>query len=164
ILVTDSEKLAQEVLEELRIQVANTKHAERISKALAGIQSAIILVKDLTQGLEVINEYAAEHLEIQTRDAAVVAKQIKNAGAVFVGPFAPVSLGDYLAGSNHVLPTGGCACHSSGLSVQTFLRGVQFINYDKAALAEVKDALKILAETEDLPAHSQAVEVRFENN
>lgn len=164
ILVTDSEKLAQEVLEELRIQVANTKHAERISKALAGIQSAIILVKDLTQGLEVINEYAAEHLEIQTRDAAVVAKQIKNAGAVFVGPFAPVSLGDYLAGSNHVLPTGGCACHSSGLSVQTFLRGVQFINYDKAALAQVKDALKILAETEDLPAHSQAVEVRFENN
>ena len=164
ILVTDSEKLAQEVLEELRVQVANTKHAERISKALAGIQSAIILVKDLTQGLEVINEYAAEHLEIQTRDAAVVAKQIKNAGAVFVGPFAPVSLGDYLAGSNHVLPTGGCACHSSGLSVQTFLRGVQFINYDKAALAEVKDALKILAETEDLPAHSQAVEVRFENN
>lgn len=164
ILVTDSEKLAQEVLEELRIQVANTKHAERISKALAGIQSAIILVKDLTQGLEVINEYAAEHLEIQTRDAAAVAKQIKNAGAVFVGPFAPVSLGDYLAGSNHVLPTGGCACHSSGLSVQTFLRGVQFINYDKAALAQVKDALKILAETEDLPAHSQAVEVRFENN
>jgi histidinol dehydrogenase len=164
ILVTDSEKLAQEVLEELRIQVANTKHAERISKALAGIQSAIILVKDLTQGLEVINEYAAEHLEIQTRDAAAVAKQIKNAGAVFVGPFAPVSLGDYLAGSNHVLPTGGCACHSSGLSVQTFLRGVQFITYDKAALAQVKDALKILAETEDLPAHSQAVEVRFENN
>lgn len=164
ILVTDSEKLAQEVLEELRIQVANTKHAERISKALAGIQSAIILVKDLTQGLEVINEYAAEHLEIQTRDAAAVAKKIKNAGAVFVGPFAPVSLGDYLAGSNHVLPTGGCACHSSGLSVQTFLRGVQFINYDKAALAQVKDALKILAETEDLPAHSQAVEVRFENN
>lgn len=164
ILVTDSEKLAQEVLDELRIQVANTKHTERISKALAGIQSAIILVKDLTQGLEVINEYAAEHLEIQTRDAAAVAKQIKNAGAVFVGPFAPVSLGDYLAGSNHVLPTGGCACHSSGLSVQTFLRGVQFINYDKAALAQVKDALKILAETEDLPAHSQAVEVRFENN
>jgi histidinol dehydrogenase len=164
ILVTDSEKLAAEVLEELKVQVANTKHAERISRALAGIQSAIVLVRDISQGLDVVNEYAAEHLEIQTQDSEAIAKQIKNAGAVFIGPFAPVSLGDYLAGSNHVLPTGGCACHSSGLSVQTFLRGVQFINYNKAALAQVRDALKTLAETEDLPAHSQAVEVRFESN
>lgn len=164
ILVTDSEELAENVKKELRVQVANTKHTERISKALAGIQSAIVLVRDLSQGLDVINEYAAEHLEIQTRDAENLARQIKNAGAVFIGSFAPVSLGDYLAGSNHVLPTGGCACHSSGLSVQTFLRGIQYINYNKSALAQIKGALKTLAETEDLPAHSQAIEVRFDND
>ena len=88
-----------------------------------------------TPGSTVVNAYAAEHLEIQTRDAAAVAARVRNAGAVFVGPYAPVSLGDYCAGSNHVLPTGGCACHSSGLSVQSFLRGIHVVNYDEAAPA-----------------------------
>jgi histidinol dehydrogenase len=162
VLVTDSEELAQAVLAELKNQVAETKHAARITAALSGIQSAIVLVDDIAQGLKVVNEYAAEHLEIQTADPRKTASEIKNAGAVFIGPYAPVSLGDYLAGSNHVLPTGGCACHSSGLSVQTFLRGVQFIEYNEAALAQVQTHLKNLAEAEDLPAHAKAVDVRFE--
>jgi histidinol dehydrogenase len=163
ILVTDSEELAQAVLTELKVQVANTKHSIRITTALSGIQSAIVLVKDISQGLAVVNSYAAEHLEIQTKDAKADAKKIKNAGAVFIGAFAPVSLGDYLAGSNHVLPTGGCACHSSGLSVQTFLRGVQYIEYDEAALSKVRGHLRVLSAAEDLPAHGAAVDIRFEN-
>ncbi len=163
ILVTDSEELAEAVLAELKVQVANTKHSSRITTALSGIQSAIVLVKDITQGLAVVNSYAAEHLEIQTKDAKADAKRIKNAGAVFIGAFAPVSLGDYLAGSNHVLPTGGCACHSSGLSVQTFLRGVQYIEYDEAALSEVRGHLRVFSAAEDLPAHGAAVDIRFEN-
>ena len=164
VLVTYSEELAAAVESELMIQVANTKHSERITKALSGPQSSIVLVRDLEQGLAVINEYAAEHLEIQTQNPEEIAKQIKNAGAVFIGPFAPVSLGDYLAGSNHVLPTAGCACHSSGLSVQTFLRGVQFINYSKSALMQVRKELNVLANTEDLPAHARAVDVRFDHD
>lgn len=164
VLVTDSPELAQQVEAELATQVANTKHSERISKALSGVQSSIVLVKDLEQGLAVINEYAAEHLEIQVLNPEQTARRVKNAGAVFIGPFAPVSLGDYLAGSNHVLPTAGCACHSSGLSVQTFLRGVQFINYSKSALESVRKEIDILTHAEDLPAHAKAVEVRFERN
>lgn len=164
VLVTDSEALAEAVESELAIQVANTKHSDRIAKALAGNQSSIVLVRDLEQGLDVINEYAAEHLEIQTEFPEEIAKRVKNAGAVFIGPFAPVSLGDYLAGSNHVLPTAGCACHSSGLSVQTFLRGVQFIHYSKNALATVKNEINVLANAEDLPAHAKAVDVRFDSD
>jgi histidinol dehydrogenase len=110
----------------------------------------------------VANGYAAEHLEIQTRDAAAVAAKVRNAGAVFVGSFAPVSLGDYCAGSNHVLPTGGCACHSSGLSVQSFLRGVHVVDYSREALQEVADHVVAFAEAEDLPAHGEAVSARFE--
>lgn len=164
VLVTDSPELAAQVESELALQVANTKHSERITKALSGVQSSIVLVRDLEQGLAVINEYAAEHLEIQTEAAEEIASRVKNAGAVFIGPFAPVSLGDYLAGSNHVLPTAGCACHSSGLSVQTFLRGVQFINYSKNALSQVREEIKVLTQAEDLPAHAKAVEVRFDSD
>jgi histidinol dehydrogenase len=120
-----------------------------------------VLVDDLEQGLDVVNAYAAEHLEIHTADAAAVASRVFNAGAVFVGPFAPVSLGDYCAGSNHVLPTAGCACHSSGLSVRTFRKAVHVVDYSRAALAEVADHVVTLAEAEDLPAHGQAVQVRF---
>jgi histidinol dehydrogenase len=109
----------------------------------------------------VVDAYAAEHLEIQTRDARAVAERVRNAGAVFVGPWSPVSLGDYCAGSNHVLPTGGCARHSSGLSVQAFLRGVQLIEYDEAALREVSPHVLALAHAEDLPAHGQAVTARY---
>jgi histidinol dehydrogenase len=161
VLVTDSEALAERVERELEEQVAATKHTERIRTALAGSQSGIVLVDDIAHGLRVVDAYAAEHLEIQTRDARSVALRVRNAGAIFVGPWAPVSLGDYAAGSNHVLPTGGCACFSSGLSVQTFLRGIHLIDYDESALAEVAHHVIALAGAEDLPAHGTAVEVRF---
>jgi histidinol dehydrogenase len=119
------------------------------------------VVDDIEQGLQVVNAYAAEHLEIQTRDAANVAARVHSAGAIFVGDFSPVSLGDYCAGSNHVLPTSGSARHSSGLSVQTFLRGVHVIDYDEAALKEVSGHVQTLARAEDLPAHGEAVRLRF---
>lgn len=160
VLVTDSEVLAAAVDDELEVQVAATKHVERIRTALTGQQSAVVLVADVAQGLDVVNAYAAEHLEIQTRDPATVAGQVRNAGAVFVGPHAPVSLGDYCAGSNHVLPTAGCACHSSGLSVRSFLKAMHVIDYSAAALEEVADHVINLAEAEDLPGHAAAVRVR----
>ncbi|MFG2499448.1 histidinol dehydrogenase [Streptomyces sp. NPDC048441] len=162
VLVTDSVALADAVVKELEPQVAATKHVEdRIVPALAGRQSAIVLVDGLEEGLRVVDAYGAEHLEIQTADAAAVAERVKNAGAIFVGPWAPVSLGDYCAGSNHVLPTGGCACHSSGLSVQSFLRGIHIVDYTRDALADVARHVVTLAEAEDLPAHGAAVKARF---
>ncbi|MFJ9440764.1 histidinol dehydrogenase [Kitasatospora sp. NPDC101235] len=161
VLVTDSPALADAVEAELAVQVAKTKHSERVAEALGGKQSGIILVDDLEQGLAVVNAYAAEHLEIQTRDAHAVAARVVNAGAIFIGRWTPVSLGDYAAGSNHVLPTGGCACHSSGLSVQTFLRGVQVVEYDRDALAGVAAHVVTLANAEDLPGHGDAIKARF---
>jgi len=161
VLVTTSEKLAEEVDRELVRQVAVTKHADRVTEALRGSQSGCILVSGVDEGLRVVDAYAAEHLEIQTADARDVAARVRNAGAVFVGPYAPVSLGDYCAGSNHVLPTGGCARHSGGLSVQTFLRGIHVIDYSQDALREVADKVVALAEAEDLPAHGKAVTARF---
>ena len=163
VLVTTSEKLAVDVRTELEERVAKTKHAERIRIALSGIQSAIALVDSVEQGLDVVNAYAAEHLEIQTKNSSVDASKIRNAGAVFIGRFSPVSLGDYSAGSNHVLPTGGCACHSSGLSVQTFLRGLHFIEYDQKAFTDIAPTVITLAEAEDLPAHGEAMSARMEN-
>ena len=160
-LVTDSLRLADEVETELDKQVFATKHTDRIRAALGGRQSGIVLVDGLEQGLDVVNAYGAEHLEIHTADAAAVAARVHNAGAVFVGSFAPVSLGDYCAGSNHVLPTGGCACHSSGLSVRSFLKAVHVVDYSREALAEVADHVVTLAEAEDLPGHGAAVRVRF---
>jgi histidinol dehydrogenase len=141
--------------------VSATKHVERIRTALGGEQSGIVLVDDVEQGLDVVNAYAAEHLEIHTADAAAVAARVRNAGAVFVGGFAPVSLGDYCAGSNHVLPTAGCACHSSGLSVRAFMKAVHVIEYSRDALAEVAAHVTTLADAEDLPGHGAAVRVRF---
>lgn len=161
VLVTDSAELADAVDAELAGQVAATRHAERIRTALSGPQSGCVLVSDVDAGLGVVDAYAAEHLEIQTADAAAVARRVRNAGAIFVGPYAPVSLGDYCAGSNHVLPTGGCARHSAGLSVQTFLRGTQLVEYEEDALVKVADHVVALAEAEDLPAHGQAVTARF---
>ena len=163
VLVTDSLELAEEVEAELKIKVAKTKHSERITTALSGAQSAIVLVDDVQHGLEVVNAYAAEHLEIQTKNARLDAAQIRNAGAVFIGRFAPVSLGDYAAGSNHVLPTGGCACHSSGLSVQSFLRGLHFVEYDQNTFKSIADTVVTLANTEDLPAHGEAILARLED-
>ena len=163
VLVTTSAQLAKDVEAELEKRVAATKHSERIRSALTGIQSAIALVDSIEQGLDVVNAYAAEHLEIQTRNASRDAAQVRNAGAVFIGRFSPVSLGDYSAGSNHVLPTGGCACHSSGLSVQTFLRGLHFIEYDKKAFTDILETVVTLANSEDLPAHGEAMIARLEN-
>ncbi|WP_274557331.1 histidinol dehydrogenase [Streptomyces spiramyceticus] len=162
VLVTDSEELADAVEKELGPQVEATKHsADRIIPALAGKQSSIVLVDGMEEGLKVVNAYGAEHLEIQTADAAALARRVRNAGAIFVGPYAPVSLGDYCAGSNHVLPTGGCACHSSGLSVQSFLRGIHIVDYTREALADVTHHVVTLAEAEDLPAHGAALKARF---
>jgi histidinol dehydrogenase len=162
VLVTDSTALADAVEAELAVQVTATKHDERVRTALGGEQSAIVLVDDLEQGLAVVDAYAAEHLEIQTRDARAWAMRVRNAGAIFVGAWSPVSLGDYAAGSNHVLPTAGCARHSSGLSVQSFLRGIHVIEYDEAALRDVAGHVVALANAEDLPAHGDAVKVRFD--
>jgi histidinol dehydrogenase len=162
VLVTDSAELAQAVEIELKRLVPLTKHSERITTALSGIQSAIALVDDIEQGLDVVNAYAAEHLEIHTRNARRDSAKVRNAGAVFIGPFTPVSLGDYSAGSNHVLPTGGCACHSSGLSVATFLRGLHFIEYDEKAFRDIAQTVITLAEAEDLPAHGQAMSARLD--
>ncbi|ATA28830.1 histidinol dehydrogenase [Mycobacterium lepraemurium] len=162
VLVTPSEDLASATDAELAAQLPTTVHRERVTAALGGRQSAIILVDDLDAGITVVNACAAEHLEIQTADAAAVAGQIRAAGAVFVGPYSPVSLGDYCAGSNHVLPTAGSARHSSGLSVQTFLRGIHVVDYTEAALKDVSGHVITLAQAEDLPAHGEAIRRRFE--
>ncbi|MDO3687074.1 histidinol dehydrogenase [Micromonospora sp. C28ISP2-4] len=161
VLVTPSTALADAVDAELARQAPAAKHAERIGTALRGEQSGVVLVDDLEAGLRVVDAYAAEHLEIQTENAREWALRVRNAGAVFVGAWSPVSLGDYCAGSNHVLPTGGCARHSSGLSVQSFLRGVHLVEYTQEALREVAPHVVTLATVEDLPAHGQAVSVRF---
>ncbi|MEY3728404.1 MAG: hypothetical protein RL315_19 [Actinomycetota bacterium] len=163
VLVTNSTELADAVEIELQKRVSATKHAERIQIALTSQQSAVVIVDNVQQGLEVVNAYAAEHLEIQTRNSKLDAAQIRNAGAVFIGRYSPVSLGDYAAGSNHVLPTGGCACHSSGLSVQTFLRGLHFVEYTKSAFEDISNTVVTLANAEDLPAHGEAITARFEN-
>ncbi|MEY3254638.1 MAG: hypothetical protein RJA01_644 [Actinomycetota bacterium] len=162
VLITDSVELAQQVQKELAQRVGKTKHSERIKEALQGIQSAIAITDDLVQSLAVANAYAAEHLELQVANPKQASREIRNAGAVFLGRFSPVSLGDYLAGSNHVLPTGGCACHSSGVSVQTFLRGLHFVEYNERALREIASSVITFANAEDLPAHGEAVAARFE--
>ncbi|WP_099194379.1 histidinol dehydrogenase [Mycobacterium innocens] len=162
VLVTPSADLADATDSEVAAQLQTTVHRGRVTAALSGSQSAIILVDDMEAGIKVVNAYAAEHLEIQTVDAPQVAGRIRSAGAIFVGPWAPVSLGDYCAGSNHVLPTAGCARHSSGLSVQTFLRGIHVVDYTEAALKDVSGHVITLAKAEDLPAHGEAVRRRFE--
>ncbi|MBB5779785.1 histidinol dehydrogenase [Nonomuraea jabiensis] len=162
VLVTTSAELADAVEKELPGQVSATRHSERIAEALGGRQSGIVLVGSIDDGIKVVDAYAAEHLEIHTANAAEIAGRIRNAGAIFVGPYAPVSLGDYLAGSNHVLPTGGCACHSSGLSVQSFLRGIHVVDYTRDALAGAAAHVSVLADAEDLPAHGAAIRARFD--
>lgn len=163
VLVTDSSELIDAVQLELEKRVSTTRHSDRIRTALTGIQSAAVLVDSVAQGLDVVNAYAAEHLEIQTVNARRDAREIRNAGAVFIGRFSPVSLGDYSAGSNHVLPTGGCACHSSGLSVQSFLKGIHYIEYGQGAFTDIASTVITLANAEDLPAHGEAISARFES-
>lgn len=160
LLVTDDEKLLDAVDSALAPRVAATRHRERVEKALAG-QSSYVLVADLEQGLEVVDAWGAEHLEVITADAPDVAARVRNAGAIFVGAYSPVSLGDYLAGSNHVLPTGGTARHTSGLSVGSFMRGIHVIDYTRDALAAVGDHIAALGGAEDLLAHVEAVQTRL---
>jgi histidinol dehydrogenase len=163
VLVTDSEDLAAAVVEALQGRAASTRHADRVRTALSGPQSGVILVDDLDNGIAVCDAYAAEHLEIQTADARAVAGRIRNAGAIFVGNYSPVSLGDYCAGSNHVLPTSGTAAFASGLNVTTFLRAVQLVDYDREALREVSSSIVALSRAENLPAHGEAVTARFDD-
>ena len=162
VLITDSEDLARAVEEQLAVQVPAAKHRERIATALGGPQSGVVLTDDLDQSVAVADAYAAEHLEIHTRDAAAVAARVRNAGAIFVGPYSPVPLGDYAAGSNHVLPTGGTAVFNSGLQAASFMKAVQVIEYSEKALAQLEDDIVALADTEDLPAHGRAVTIRSE--
>ncbi|HVM26929.1 MAG TPA: histidinol dehydrogenase [Mycobacteriales bacterium] len=159
LLVTPSEALLDAVDAELAAQVPSTRHRERVETALAG-QSAHVLVDDLDHGLEVVDDWGAEHLEVQTADARERALRVRNAGAVFVGGSTPVSLGDYLAGSNHVLPTGGTARFSSGLSAQSFLKRMSVVEYTPQALAAVTDRVRALGTAEDLTAHVDAVAIR----
>ncbi|GAA2459667.1 histidinol dehydrogenase [Agromyces soli] len=161
VLVTDSEAFAARVLERLTVRAAATKHRERVLAALGGAQSALVLVDDLEQAAAFANAFGPEHLEIQVRDADAVLAGIENAGAIFLGPYSPVSLGDYAAGSNHVLPTGGQARHAAGLSAATFLRPQQIVRYDERALREVAPVIAALSAEEDLPAHGEAVTARF---
>lgn len=161
VLITTSVALADAVEDKVINRVVRTRHRDRVTQALTGSQSAIVIVASLEDGIKVADAYAAEHLEIQTADAPVVARRIRNAGAIFVGRFSPVSLGDYCAGSNHVLPTAGCARFSSGLSTTTFLKQMQVIEYSRNALAAVADHVLALSGAENLPAHGEAVSARF---
>lgn len=162
VLITDSESLADAVQAELARQVSGQAHEERIRTSLTGEQSAIVMVRDVAQAVAVADAYGAEHLEIQTRDARAVAARVRNAGAIFVGDYAPVSLGDYSAGSTHVLPTAGCACHSSGLTVRSFMKTVHVIDYSADALAAIAEGVERFARAENLPGHARAIEVRGE--
>ncbi len=160
VLITDSAALAGAVRVEVEKQLAVTLHVERIRTSLTGQQSAIVMVRDMDQAVAVADAYGAEHLEIQTVDAAALAARIRNAGAIFVGAHSPVSLGDYSAGSTHVLPTAGCARHSSGLNVRSFMRTVHVIDYTREALLQVAAGVERFALAEDLPGHANAITVR----
>jgi histidinol dehydrogenase len=160
LLVSPSERLLDAVDAALGPRVEATRHRDRVQKALDG-QSACVLVDNLDHGVEVVDAWGAEHLEVVTRDAPAVAARVRNAGAIFVGAYSPVSLGDYLAGSNHVLPTGGTARHTSGLSVDSFLRGVHVVDYTRDALGAVADHITALGGAEDLVAHVEAVQTRL---
>ena len=161
VLITDSEDLLRDVQAAIEAQVPGAFHEDQIREALTGPQSGVLLVRDMDQAVEVSDRYATEHLEIQTRDPEALVGRIRNAGAVFVGPHAPVPLGDYSAGSNHVLPTSGTARFSSGLNTVTFLRLQQRIRYTETGLKEVADGIGVLAEDERLPAHGAAIRARF---
>lgn len=164
VLITDSETLSDAVAKEVEQRYTATANAERAAEALRGEQSGIVLVDDIEQGIEVADAYAAEHLEVQTENARAVAERIKHAGAIFVGDYSPVPLGDYSAGSNHVLPTSGTARFSAGLSTHTFLRPVNIVEYGREGLAEVADAVVNFSNAEDLPAHGEAIRARLEDN
>lgn len=161
VLITDSEEIATKTQESLNRRVPRTKHAERVATSLTGRQSGIILTDGLDQSIDAANAYAAEHLEIQTADADAVVKRIRNAGAIFRGPYSPVPLGDYMSGSNHVLPTSGTARFAAGLGVHTFMKPVEVIEYDKEGLKALAARINTFAVSEDLPGHGECVLTRF---
>ncbi|MBX3195942.1 MAG: histidinol dehydrogenase [Microbacteriaceae bacterium] len=161
VLVTYDAGLADAVGAELEQLAAATRHSDRVREAMSGPQSAIVLVDDEAAAAAFSNAYGPEHLELHTADPGATLDLIDNAGAIFLGPDAPVSLGDYLAGSNHVLPTGGQARFSAGLGAATFLRSQQVIRYDRDALSEVRGGIRALSDAEDLPAHGDAVDARI---
>ena len=162
VLITDSTALADAVEGRMSERAARTKHSERVREALGGPQSGIVIVDTVGAAIEVANAYGPEHLEIHTRHVNRDAKRIRNAGAIFVGPYTPVPLGDYLAGSNHVLPTGGTARFASGLNVHSFLKAVQEIEYTKEAAAGLYEPLRRMSADEDLPAHAEALQARID--
>ena len=164
VLITDSPAFADEVEKEVAARYSVTLNADRVREALEGEQSGIVVVDDLEMAIQVADAYAAEHLEIHTREAEAVASRITNAGAIFIGRYSPVPLGDYAAGSNHVLPTSGTARHASGLSTHTFLKAVHVVNYSQQALADVSQTVITLANAERLPAHGEAIKARLERN
>lgn len=161
VLVTDSARLAEAVQEQLVVQLALTKHQERVAQALGGEQAAVVLVDSIAAGIDVASAYAAEHLEVMTVNSAEDGAKVRSAGAIFLGSSSPVSLGDYCAGSNHILPTGGTAAFASGLGVHTFLKAIQIIDYDRSALEEVAGHIIALAQVEGLPGHGDAVSIRL---
>ena len=161
VLITDSEEIAAKTQESLNRRVPRTKHAERVATSLTGRQSGIILTDGLDQSIDAANAYAAEHLEIQTADADAVVKRIRNAGAIFRGPYSPVPLGDYMSGSNHVLPTSGTARFAAGLGVHTFMKPVEVIEYDEEGLKALAARINTFAVSEDLPGHGECVLTRF---
>ena len=163
VLVTDNLELASAVRTALPLAVASARHRGRVTVSLGGSQSAIVLVDDLDQAVAFSNAYAPEHLEVHVQDPSSLLPALDNAGAIFVGDHTPVSLGDYIAGSNHVLPTGGQARFAAGLGAYTFLRPQQIIEYDRAALSVVAEQVVVLSDAEELPAHGEAVRVRFDS-
>ena len=162
VLVSDSREFIDKVALELAKQVEAAPNKSRILEALKGQQSALVLVADMDSAAKVADLYATEHLSIQTSQNDRLVSQISNAGAIFLGSFSPVSLGDYLAGSNHVLPTGGQARFGSGLGVHTFLRPQQVVEYSETALSEVSTNVVAIADSEGLEAHGEAIKIRFQ--
>lgn len=163
VLITTDAALVESVRTHLERRARATAHADRVRQALGGQQSAIIIVDSVDQALAVSDALAPEHLEIMTDQASDVAQRVNNAGAIFVGPYTPVSAGDYLAGSNHVLPTGGNAKFQAGLSAMSFLRPQQIVHYDRSALQEISDQIQVFARAENLPAHAEAIEARWQD-
>ena len=161
VLITDSPELADAVQASLLKRVPRTEHAERVETSLRGQQSGIILTDSVDQSIDAANAYAAEHLEVQTADPDAVIARIRNAGAIFRGPYSPVPLGDYMSGSNHVLPTSGTARFAAGLGVHTFMKPVEVIEYDEQGLKELASRVNAFAVSEDLPAHGESVLTRF---
>lgn len=164
VLITTDEEFAQRVNDEITQRYGVTANHTRVEQALRGKQSGIVLVDDIEQAIRVADAYAAEHLEVHTENAREVAERVRHAGAIFVGEYSPVPLGDYVAGSNHVLPTGGTARFSSGLSTHTFLRPVNLIDYDQEGLRAVAEHVIAFSQAEQLPAHGEAIRARFAEN